>query len=145
MTTALPRALIVVLLGLFLVACSSADASYSAGSGFTHASRLTVLDSTETGKALETELFAHGFNVLAGTKGGPAAQAEPQYIARLIVRRTWRGVLSGTVPGTVSVTISDAKTGVVVATAQYVIGSMSYNNSRDAVQALVAALESKMR
>jgi len=139
------RTLTVTLLSLLLVACSTADASYSAGSGFTHSSRLVVLDSTETGKALETELFAHGFNVIAGTNGGPAAQAEPQYIARLIVRRTWRGVLSGTVPGTVSVTISDAKTGGVVATAQYVIGSMSYNNSRDAVQALVSALEAKMR
>ncbi len=130
---------------LGLAGCSTAESSYSAGSGFTRSSPLALLDSTDTGKAIEAELFANGFNVIAGTKGGPAAQAEPQFIARAIVRRSWRGVIVGTVPGTITLTISDAKTGAVVATASYDLGSMSYNNAHDAARVLVAALASKVR
>ena len=133
------------LTGLSLTGCSTAEASFASGSGFGRSSSLAVLDSTDTGKAIEAELFANGFNVIAGTKSGPAAQAEPQFIARAIVRRSWRGVIVGTVPGTITLTISDAKTGDVVATASYDLGSMSYSNAHDAARILVAALASKVR
>ncbi len=132
------------LMALVLSGCGSVEAALDAGSGFGKAATLAVLDGTETGKALEAELFARGFNVVAPAKDGAAASAEPRFIARLIVRRTWRGVVSGTVPGTVSVSISDAKTAKVVASASYVIGSMSYNNAHDAAKELVEALEQKL-
>jgi len=135
----------VCLLGLSLTGCSTAEASFAAGSGFSRTSSLALLDSTDTGKAIEAELFANGFNVIAGTKGGPAAQAEPQFIARAIVRRSWRGVIAGTVPGAITLTVSDAKTGAVVATASYDLGSMAYSNAHDAARILVAALASKVR
>jgi hypothetical protein len=140
----LPIILATGLLALILSGCGSVEASLDAGSGFGKSATLAVLDGTETGKALEAELFARGFNVIAGTKDGAAARAEPRFIARLIVRRTWRGVVSGTVPGTVSVAISDAATGKVVATASYSIGSMSYNNAHDAAKELVDALEKRL-
>jgi len=139
-----PLILLAGLLALLLAGCSSAEATLDTGSGFGKTSTLVVLDGTETGKALEAELFARGFNIIAGTKSGAAAGAEPRFIARLIVRRTWRGVVSGTVPGTVSVAISDTATGKVVATASYVIGSMSYNNAHDAAKELVDALEKRL-
>lgn len=130
---------------LLLVACSTADASYSASSGFTKSSTLSVLDSTPTGKAIEAELFASGFNIIAGSHSGPAAQAEPQYLAKLIVRRTWRGVVAGVVPGLITLTISDSKTGNVVATANYDLGSFSYNSTHDAARAIVHALSREIR
>lgn len=138
----------VVILSLFLAllsGCSTAESSYSANSGFTRSSSLTLLDSTDTGKAIEAELFANGFNVIAGTKSGTVGQSEPQFIARVIVRRSWRGVIVGTVPGTITLTIADAKTGAVAATASYDLGSMSYNNAHDAARILVAALSDKLR
>ena len=102
-------------------------------------------DNTDTGKAIEAELLANGFNIFAGGAKDAAAPAGQTFIARLVVRRSWRGVVTGVVPGTITLTIADARTGAVAATASYDLGTMSYNSTRDAAKAVVAALASKVR
>jgi hypothetical protein len=132
-----------LLTALILPGCSTADANFATGSAFNRASPLIVEDGTDTGKAIEAELLANGFTVFAsGAKDRPASAGQT-FIARLVVRRSWRGVLAGVVPGTITLTISDAKTGAVAATASYDLGTMSYNNTRDAAKALVKALAAK--
>jgi hypothetical protein len=125
--------------------CSTADANLSPDTAFDRASPLIVQDNTDTGKAIEAELLAKGFNVFVSGAKDVTAPTGQTFIARLVVRRSWRGVVSGVVPGTITLTISDAKTGAVAATASYDLGSMSYNSTRDAARAVVAALAAKVR
>lgn len=136
------RPILAIVFGATLCGCSTAESSYSASSGFTRAAPLAVIDTTDTGRAIESELFAQGFNVVSTAK---ATTAEPSFVARLVVRRSWRGVIAGTVPGTITLTISDSKSGAVVATANYDLGSMSYNNAHDAAKVLIDALSSEVR
>ncbi len=138
----LPLALLVALI---LTGCSTADANFSPDTAFNRASPLIVQDSTDTGKAIEAELLAKGFNIFVSGAKDAAAPTVQTFIARLVVRRSWRGVVTGVVPGTITLTISDAKTGAVAATASYDLGTMSYNSTRDAAKAVVAALAAKVR
>jgi hypothetical protein len=134
-----------LLASLILAGCSTAEANFVPNTAFNRSSPLIVQDNTDTGKAIEAELLANGFNIFAGGAKDAAAPAGQTFIARLVVRRSWRGVVTGVVPGTITVTISDAKTGAVAATASYDLGSMSYNSTRDAAKAVVAALAAKVR
>ena len=134
-----------LLASLILAGCSTAEANFAPNTAFNRSSPLIVQDNTDTGKAIEAELMAKGFNVFASGAKDAAAPAGQTFIARLVVRRSWRGVVTGVVPGTITVTISDAKTGAVAATASYDLGSMSYNSTRDAAKAVVAALAAKVR
>ena len=133
------------LAALMLSGCSTAEANFAPGTAFTRSSPLIVQDITDTGKAIEAELLANGFNVFVGGSKDTARPAAQLFIARLVVRRSWRGVVSGVVPGTITLTIADAQTGSVAATASYDLGSMSYNSTRDAAKAVVAALAGKVR
>ncbi len=133
-------------LAAFLLAgCSTAEANFAPDSAFNRSSPLIVQDNTDTGKAIEAELLAKGFNVFASGAKDAAAPAGQTFIARLVVRRSWRGVVTGVVPGTITPTIADAQTGAVAATASYDLGTMSYNSTRDAAKAVVAALTAKVR
>ena len=133
-------------LAAFLLAgCSTAEANFAPDSAFNRSSPLIVQDNTDTGKAIEAELLAKGFNVFASGAKDAAAPAGQTFIARLVVRRSWRGVVTGVVPGTITLTIADARTGAVAATASYDLGSMSYNSTRDAAKAVAAALDAKVR
>jgi hypothetical protein len=134
-----------LLASLILAGCSTAEANFAPGTAFTRSSPLIVQDSTDTGKAIEAELLAKGFNVFASGAKDATAPAGQTFIARLVVRRSWRGVVTGVVPGTITLTIADARTGAVAATASYDLGSMSYNSTRDAAKAVVAALAAKVR
>ena len=134
-----------LLASLILAGCSTAEANFAPGTAFTRSSPLIVQDSTDTGKAIEAELLAKGFNVFASGAKDATAPAGQTFIARLVVRRSWRGVVTGVVPGTITLTIADAQTGAIAATASYDLGSMSYNSTRDAAKAVVAALAAKVR
>jgi hypothetical protein len=130
---------------LFPTGCSTADANLAPATTFNRSSPLIVEDSTDTGKAIEAELLANGFNVFTIEPKDAAAPAGQTFIVRLVVRRSWRGVVTGVVPGTITLTIADARSGAVAATASYDLGSMSYNSTHDAAKAVVAALASKVR
>jgi len=134
-----------LLASLILAGCSTAEANFAPDTAFKRSSPLIVQDNTDTGKAIEAELLAKGFNIFAGGAKDAAAPTGQTFIARLVVRRSWRGVVTGVVPGTITLTIADAQTGAVAATASYDLGSMSYNSTRDAAKAVVAALASKVR
>ena len=114
---------------LFLAGCSTAEANFAPDTAFNRSSPLIVQDNTDTGKAIEAELLAKGFNVFAGGAKDASAPAGQTFVARMVVRRSWRGVV----------------TGAVAATASYDLGTMSYNSTRDAAKAVVAALASKVR
>jgi hypothetical protein len=134
------------LLAAFMLAgCSTAQANFAPDTTFNRSSPLIVQDNTDTGKAIEAELLAKGFNIFASGAKDTAAPAGQTFIARLVVRRSWRGVVTGVVPGTITLTIADARTGAVAATASYDLGTMSYNSTRDAAKAVVAALAAKVR
>ena len=134
------------LLAAFMLAgCSTAQANFAPDTTFNRSSPLIVQDNTDTGKAIEAELLAKGFNIFASGAKDTAAPAGQTFIARLVIRRSWRGVVTGVVPGTITLTIADARTGAVAATASYDLGTMSYNSTRDAAKAVVAALAAKVR
>ena len=130
---------------LFLPGCSTAEANFAPDTAFSRSSPLMFQDNTDTGKAIVAELLANGFNVFVSEDNDAAARTGQTFVARLVVRRSWRGVVTGVVPGTITLTIADARTGAVAATASYDLGTMSYNSTRDAAKAVVAALAAKAR
>lgn len=134
-----------LLAAFMLVGCSTAEANFAPDTTFNRSSPLIVQDNTDTGKAIEAELLARGFNVFASGAKDNAAPAGQTFVARLVVRRSWRGVVTGVVPGTIILTVADARTGAVAATASYDLGTMSYNSTRDAAKSVVAALAAKVR
>ena len=118
-----------LLAAFYLAGCSTAEANFAPDTTFNRSSPLIVQDNIDTGKAIEAELLAKGFNVFAGGAKDASAPAGQTFVARMVVRRSWRGVV----------------TGAVAATASYDLGTMSYNSTRDAAKAVVAALASKVR
>lgn len=128
-----------IMAAAILTGCSTANSNYREGSGFTKKSRLSLSDTTPTGMALRPELFARGFNMVDA-----GSNPQPEFNMRLIVRRSWRGVISGVVPGTVEVVVTSAKTGDVVATSSYDLGSMSYSSTQDAAEMIAESLSEQV-
>ncbi len=123
-------------LALFFVAgCSTVESTYDPASGYRRSSLARITGDFHITGPLRGELMRQGFSL--ANAGAPA-----DFEIRLDVRRSWRGVIAGTVPGTVNLTIIHLSTGRIAATAFYDLGGMSYTGTESAARMIAEELSS---
>lgn len=122
---------------LLLIGCSTVESTYDPASGYRRSSLARISGEFHITGPLRGELMRQGFAL--ADAGAPA-----EFEIRLDVRRSWRGVIAGTVPGTVSLTVVHLPSGRIAATAFYDLGGASYTGTDSAARMIAEELASRV-